>query len=47
MATKKKKPANPYLSRCASDLGKKGGQAAKAQKKGIFAPGYKRKKKKK
>lgn len=39
MATTKKKDA------CAVALGRKGGKAAKAKKKGIFSPAYKRKKK--
>jgi methyl coenzyme M reductase subunit C len=44
MPTKKKKTAK---SRCASTLGRKGGLATKAAKKGIFSAAYKNKVKKK
>ncbi|WP_222166839.1 hypothetical protein [Edaphocola aurantiacus] len=38
-----KKAATPKKSKCASELGRKGGLACKAAKKGIHSPAYKKK----
>lgn len=46
-APKTKKAKAPKKSKCAIKMGRAGGIACKKAKKGIFAPGYKKRAKKK